>query len=141
MNELQGEFNNTLLFNVTTASTSAPSSSGSMSDGNSDVSYADKDVFFLVLWVLSLLLFLSLPCCITERRRNLCWRRIRERRWIEDEAHDAWYMAAMRRQQQERRQRLEEEQRRFQTTRTQEDEIREQYLLLLMEKYTMVRLK
>lgn len=97
------------------------------------------NAFWITLWCLSLFIFLCLPCCITQSRRELCWRRLKERRWISDDREDDWYTAAIRRQQEQRRQQLDEQQRRFRTTRTQEDEIREQFLLQCMENYTMVR--
>jgi hypothetical protein len=95
---------------------------------------------WLFLWLSLFFLFLCSPFCISEHRRQLCWRRIKERRWIHDEGGDDWFDSAMRRQQ-ERRQQLDAAQRRFQTTRTQEDEIREQYLKHLMENYTIVSRK
>ena len=94
---------------------------------------------WMVMFIVALVLFICCPFCITERRRDLCWRRIKERRWISDDIEDDWYAAAMRRRQEERRQRLEEEQRQFKTSRTQEDEIREQFLLQCMAPFTMVR--
>mmetsp|Transcript_2349 Transcript_2349/g.3858 ORF Transcript_2349/g.3858 Transcript_2349/m.3858 type:complete len:370 (+) Transcript_2349:229-1338(+) len=120
--------------NATTAPTMTAAPSG---NNIGDENPFDEEVMWIILWVFSLLLFLCLPFCITEPRRKLCLRRIRERRWISDDTVDDWYVSAMRQQQQQRRQQLDEQQRRFQTTRTQEDEIREQYLLFQMEKYTM----
>jgi hypothetical protein len=99
----------------------------------------NKEALWMVMWIVALLVFLCLPFCSTQSRRDLCWRRIKERRWIYDDTDDDWYAAAIRRQQEQRRQQMEEEQKRFQTSRTQEDEIREQFLLQCMENYTMVR--
>jgi len=62
-------------------------------------------------------------------------RRIRERRWIQDEIDEELDREAARLQQ-ARRQRLNDQQRRFQVSRTQEDEIREQFLNIVTEKYT-----
>jgi hypothetical protein len=109
----------------------------------SDVAISEVSVesLWMILWVTALVIFLCLPFCISKSRRNLCWRRMKERRWISDDEEDDWYTAAVRRQQEERRQELEARQRLYRTTRTHQDEIREQYLLLCLEKYTMVSLR
>jgi hypothetical protein len=69
-------------------------------------------------------------------------RGIRERRWISDDEDlfdDDGNDRSAGPDQQERRQQIQENRRRFRTNRTQEDEIRQQYLLHLMENYSMVR--
>jgi hypothetical protein len=91
---------------------------------------------WVILWVCSLLLFACLPFCINKQRRQLCRRRIKERRWILDPQPD-WYTLVLQRQAQ-RRQEMETQQQEFQISRTQEDEIREQFLLVQLETYTMV---
>jgi hypothetical protein len=92
---------------------------------------------WLCIWVLITSVLLCLSFCITQRRRQLCWRRIKERRWIVDEGIGHRSNASVIRVE-ERRQRLEARQRRFQKRITQEDEIRQQYLEHLMEGFTMV---
>jgi hypothetical protein len=126
--------------NMTAAMTMAPTVlTDDDIQGDADFIIGEEKLW-MVLWIFSMVLFLCLPFCITSHRRQLCWRRIKERRWIEDNGdEDDWYTQAVRRQQEQRRQRLDEEQRQFQTTRTQQDEIREQYLLEIMKPYTMVR--
>jgi biopolymer transport protein ExbB/TolQ len=94
--------------------------------------------FWMLIWIFFLFIFIVVPFCASQRRRQLCVRRIRERRWIRDEG-DEWYQQAILRRQ-ARRQQLDDEQRRFATSRTQEDEIREQFLTLSMERYTLVSL-
>lgn len=112
---------------------------GDESDGIAEF-HLQEETLWMLLWIFSLFLFLCLPFCINSHRRQLCWRRIKERRWIHDDGaeDDDWYTRAVQRQQEERRQRLEEQQRRFETTRTQQDEIREQYLKEMMKGYSMV---
>ena len=61
---------------------------------------------------------------------------IRERRWINDEDWDEFESNSSERER--RQQQREETLRRFQTSRTQEDEIRQQYLSHLLERYTVV---
>jgi hypothetical protein len=132
---------------MTTMSTLSPSSMDSDPCGTtfdkrcSDIANSDgsDEAVWMVLWVTALIIFLCLPFCITESRRDVCWRRIKERRWISYVEEDDWYTAAVRRQQEERRQQVEEQHRRYRTTRTHDDEIREQYLLQCMENYTIVR--
>lgn len=65
-------------------------------------------------------------------------RRIRERRWIADDDVylDDWYREAIERRNARRRQ-MQAEQEQFQTSKTQEDEIREQFMKMKMEKYCM----
>ena len=95
---------------------------------------------WMVLWVLSLTLVLFIPCCSNRHRRQLCFRRIRELRWIRDEGDpDDWHSQTIRRQQQQRRLQQEQQRQRFQISRTQEDEIREQFLLIQLQDYTKVR--
>lgn len=87
------------------------------------------------MWFLTMIVFVVLPFCTSKRRRVLCMRGIRERRWIGDDEYNE-YGSSVR---QERRQHQREEtQRHFQTTRTQEDEIRHQYLSFAMENYTIM---
>ncbi|KAL3927978.1 MAG: hypothetical protein SGARI_005172 [Bacillariaceae sp.] len=92
---------------------------------------------WMFMFTAALVGFLCFPFCITKKRRDLCWQRIKERRWISDDTEDDWYAAAMRRRQEQRRHQMEEEQHRFETSRTQEDEIREQFLLQKMAPFTM----
>ncbi|KAG7338607.1 ring-like zinc finger domain containing protein [Nitzschia inconspicua] len=99
--------------------------------------HLSDEAMWMIIWIAGMLMFLCLPFCVTKSRRDLCWRRIKERQWISDDREDDWYTAAVRRQQEQRRQQMEAEQRHFRTSRTQEDEIREQFLLQCMENYTM----
>lgn len=136
------------MFNITSAPSFAPTSTEDLpcfiainipcdsATADGDMS---KEALWMILWTVSLIAFVCLPFCISQSRRELCWRRIKERRWISDDREDDWYTAAVRRQQEQRRQHVEEEQRRFRTSRNQEDEIREQYLMQCMENFTMVR--
>jgi hypothetical protein len=103
-------------------------------------SQGSDGAMWLLFWIVSLFVFLAIPICSSPRRRELCFRRIRERRWIQDDGQNDWYREAHAQRQARRQQELENQQQRFQTSRTQEDEIREQYLLFLMEKYTLVSL-
>jgi hypothetical protein len=128
----------TTTVNVTTTRLPTMSPTTMSPEENADF-YIQKEVLWMFMWIVALVLFVCFPFCITKSRRDLCLRRIKERRWIADETEDDWYVAAIRRQQEQRRQRLEEEQRQFQTSRTQEDEIREQFLLQCMKPFTMVR--
>jgi hypothetical protein len=107
-------------------------------DDMESMSFGIDGRFLTLIWFLFLSFFLVVPFCASQRRRQLCVRRIRERRWIRDEG-DEWYQQAILRRQ-ARRQQLDDEQRRFATSRTQEDEIREQFLTLSMERYTLVSL-
>jgi hypothetical protein len=71
-------------------------------------------------------------------------RGIRERRWISDDEDlfdDDGSNRSDEADQQEIRQYIQENHRHFRTNRTQEDEIRQQFLLHLMENYSMVRLR
>lgn len=115
----------------------------SSSGASQDESYIDtagsNDLVWTLIWVISLCIFLSLPFCSNAKRRRLCRERIRERRWVQDDGEDDWYVQAVIRRREERRQQMEADQEHFRTTKTQEDEIREQYLLLLLDDYTMVR--
>ena len=120
------------------AATAAPSQNATYPD-----SYAtSSNHIWTLLWVVSLCAFLSLPFCASTKRRRLCLQRIRERRWVpnnESSDEDDWYAQAFRRRQEERRQQMQAEQEHFQITKTQEDEIREQYLNVLLGKYSKVR--
>jgi hypothetical protein len=97
-----------------------------------------NSVLLLTFWIFTLIISLILPFCWSKRQRTLCRQRLRERRWISDDGldEDDWYYARYLRRQEERRQ---QEQERIQIAKNQQDEIREQYLLLLMRNYTMVR--
>lgn len=117
-----------------TISTQNPSQGG-MGDLN-----VSGDVLLMIMWVFSLFAFLCFPFCTSKRRRKLCLRRIREIRWINDDYEDDWYREAFRRRQ-ARQQQLEDQQRQFRTTRTQEDEIREQFLTLLLGKFSTVSIE
>jgi hypothetical protein len=98
----------------------------------------DHTRMLLAIWILLFCFFLSLPFCSNAKRRQLWRQRVRERRWVMDDDEDDWYRQLVERRRSERRQELEAEQLRFQTTKTQEDDIREQYLLLLLEKHSLV---
>jgi hypothetical protein len=104
--------------------------------GDDDMSNIEN-LQWVILWVCFLLLFGCIPFFITRKRRELCWRRIKERRWIVD---PEWYVLLLQRQQQ-RRQDMDRQHEEFQISRTQEDEIREQFLLTQMEKYTIVSIR
>lgn len=119
--------------------TAAPGDDGAV-DTMSDADFnIEEELLWMLLWIFCMLLFLCSPFCGTPHRRKLCWRRIKERRWIQDEGEDDdWYTQAVRRHQEQRRQEREDEQRHFRTTRTEEDDIREQYLHGIMKPYTMV---
>lgn len=99
-----------------------------------------NETFLFTVWMITLVIALILPCCWNKRQRQLCRKRIRERRWIQDDGMDEndWYYARYLRQQEERRQQRLAERERFQIDKTQEDEIREQYLTLIMEGYSLV---
>jgi hypothetical protein len=87
---------------------------------------------------IGMVIVFCLPFCIIQK---VCWRRIKERRWISSEGEEEdQYPAFIRRQLERRKQRMEAHQRRCQTNRTKHDEIREQHLLQCMKNYTMVRL-
>jgi hypothetical protein len=101
-------------------------------------SQGSNDAMWILFWILSLFIFLAIPVCASPRQRKLCFRRIRERRWIQDDGQHDWYREVHAQRQARRQQELENQHQRFQTSRTQEDEIREHYLLFLMEKYTLV---
>ena len=84
------------------------------------------------MWVGAATVFLALPLITSKRRRILCMRAIRERRWIsDDECVELGSDSQRRRQEEERR-------RNFRTTKSQEDDIRTQYLSFLMNNYTIV---
>eukprot|EP00980_Cylindrotheca_fusiformis_P031166 scaffold25921_cov137-Cylindrotheca_fusiformis.AAC.9 len=87
---------------------------------------------WLVLMCLGLVVFLLLPLLASKRRRKLCLRRLRERRWIEGtERSDDWYVEAHRR-------RPENEQQTYRMSRSQEDEILKQLLINKMQEYTIL---
>jgi hypothetical protein len=97
----------------------------------------NENLPWVILWIFSMSLFVCMPFCINSRRRQLCKRRIRERRWIREEEPPDWYALVIQRQQQ-RRLEMETQQQRFQISRTQEDEIREQFIVAQLETYTIV---
>lgn len=86
--------------------------------------FQDNNMTWMILWFLTLVFFIGVPFA-SKRRRILCMRGIRERRWISDEEI-------------EEELRREEMQQRIQAARSQEDSIRLQYLSFLMERYTVV---
>jgi len=90
----------------------------------------------MVMWFITMIVFVAFPFVTSKRRRVLCMRGIRERRWIPDEEWEQEWENENPTSRQRQQQR-EENQRRFQTTRTQEDSIRQQYLAFLMERYTV----
>lgn len=97
-----------------------------------------EDGVWFVTWLMILIVLLCLPFLTNRHRRQLCWRRIKECQWIEDEeGADDWYDIVIQRYRERRRQ-LDEEQRIFKTTKTQDDEVREKFLKHLAENYTMV---
>merc|ERR1719379_1418819 len=86
---------------------------------------------WMLMWVGAATVFLALPLITSKRRRILCMRAIRERRWIsDDECVELGSDSQRRRQEEERR-------RNFRTTKSQEDDIRTQYLSFLMNNYTI----
>lgn len=107
--------------------TTAPTilvTASTMASGQSD-NYFKDNMTWMVLWVITLVVFLVFPFATSKRRRMLCARGIRERRWIPDEEI-------------EEELRREEMQQRMEAVRTQEDSIRRQYLSFLMQRYTVV---
>ena len=124
--------------------TSAPTRSPFLTNSpNSDFDDDYADAFsdwndegvWMGMWLCTVVVFILLPFMTSKRRRVLCMRGIRERRWISDEEYDQYNSEG---QIERRQQHREQAQRRFQTTRTQEDEIRQQYLSVLMANYTIV---
>ena len=111
-------------------------------DSDNDGSINDN-IAWMIIWLASVTFFLCFPVIFSERRRRLWMRRIRERRWIShdefEEEEPDWYTLSQRQRQEERRQELETQHRQFQVSRTQADEIREQFLMVQLEKFTMVR--
>lgn len=106
--------------------TTAPTilvTASTMASGQSD-NYFKDNMTWMVLWVITLVVFLVFPFATSKRRRMLCARGIRERRWIPDEEI-------------EEELRREEMQQRMEAVRTQEDSIRRQYLSFLMQRYTV----
>lgn len=110
------------------------------SDGSDDPNFENSnDQLLIAVWIIALCMFLSLPFCSNAKKRQLWRQRLRERRWIaEEEDENDWYRQAVERGRSERRQAMEEEQERFRTSKTQEDEIREQYLFMLLGKHSIV---
>jgi hypothetical protein len=84
-----------------------------------------------------LFFFIFGPFCITQRRRQLCLRRIRERRWIEDDQRNHEWYEAVHSRRQERARQLQAEQRAMQMSKTQEDSMREAFLLDIMKNYSI----
>jgi hypothetical protein len=118
---------------------SAMNSTTLATDENSNVTDNSNNILWTAILTFGLIFFTVMPFCYSKRRRKLCMRRIRERRWIEDERMtNQWYIEAQSVRQEERRRQLEEQQRSFERTRTQEDEIREQFLREKMKNYTIV---
>jgi esterase/lipase len=119
--------------------------SSSNGDNDSDDQGYSGNFVWMMIWLLSVIIFLCFPFLFNERRRRLWLRRVRERRWISaeefEESDPDWYTLAQRRRQEERRQELENQQRQFRVSKTQADEIREQFLTVQLEKYTMVSVK
>lgn len=101
-----------------------------------NLSYFTDNAVWMALWLCTMIVFLGFPF-LSKKRRQLCMQGIRERRWINDEEWDE-YESNNSGERERRQQQREEAQRRFQTTRTQEDEIRQQYLGFLLERYTVV---
>ena len=120
-----------ILWNVRTVSPQAEDGSGGFWIDQESIPWT---IGFIVLLVIMLIF----PFCRNKEQRALCCRRIKERRWIQEDRSNSWYHVQYRRRQEERRQQLEAEQREFETSRTQEDEIREQFLLSLMVNNTVV---
>lgn len=88
-----------------------------------DSNYFKENSTWMILWFLTFVVFLGAPF-VSKRRRILCMRGIRERRWIPDEEI-------------EEELRREEMRQRIEAARSQEDSIRQQYLSFLMERYTV----
>lgn len=109
-------------------------------DYSSELPKVDEsnDSVLLTVWVLVLIAALAFPFCRGKRQRKLCRQRIRERRWIMDDGlnEDDWYYARYLREREERR--LAELEK-FRIHTKQQDEIREQYLVLLLRHFTTVR--
>ena len=112
-----------------------PSSSSSSTGADDGEEYSD--VVWIMLWFLTLSAFILCPFIGSARRRELCCRRIRERRWIRDDIYEREEQELQARQRlQEREQRRANRHRQLQISKTQEDEIREQFLLVATEKYS-----
>jgi len=121
--------------NATTYSTFAPTTSPTEYEPvETNLSYLNDNIVWMVLWFCTMIVFLGFPFT-SKKRRKFCMRGIRERRWINDEEWDEESQSHSQRER--RQQQREENQRRFQTTRTQEDDIRQQYLSYLLERYTV----
>lgn len=93
---------------------------------------------WLIMWLITMVVFILLPITTSKRRRELCMRGIRERRWIRDEEYDENGSGDHQGTRRPPQQRDRTTQRHFTTTRTQEDDIRQQYLSVLMKNYTIV---
>eukprot|EP00535_Pseudo-nitzschia_heimii_P006162 CAMPEP_0197185650 /NCGR_PEP_ID=MMETSP1423-20130617/12381_1 /TAXON_ID=476441 /ORGANISM="Pseudo-nitzschia heimii, Strain UNC1101" /LENGTH=375 /DNA_ID=CAMNT_0042636775 /DNA_START=146 /DNA_END=1273 /DNA_ORIENTATION=- len=94
----------------------------------------DDNGLWMGMWLCTVVVFILLPFITSKRRRVLCMRGIRERRWINDEEYDEYNSEGRQERLQQQR---EQTQRHFQTTRTQEDQIRQQYLSILMKNFTI----
>lgn len=114
--------------------TNSPTAFSTSNNDESGFDYLGENKLWLVMWLLTMVVFIALPFATNERRRKLCFRGIRERRWINEDEYGSEDQQGSRHPQQ----RDGETQRHFTTTRTQEDDIRQQYLSFLMENYTMV---
>jgi len=110
-------------------------------DDDDDVhySYLQQNLMWMLLWFCTMVVFIVLPFCTSKLRREMCMRGIRERRWIGAEEFEAEENALIEsRNRESRRLHREETQREFQISGTQEDEIRHQYVALLMQNYTIL---
>lgn len=127
--------------NATSTTTSTGTSTTTSTPEDEDLTDPEmawnENLPWVILWIFSMSLFVCMPFCINSRRRQLCKRRIRERRWIREEEPPDWYALVIQRQQQ-RRLEMETQPQRFQISRTQEDEIREQFIVAQLETYTIV---
>lgn len=103
-----------------------------------DPAIGHSTLLWSAIWLILFCIFVTLPFCSNAKTRDLCRRRIRERRWIQDDDDDEddWYAQAVLRRREERRQQMEA---RNQEAKTQEDKIREQDLLMLLAKNSVVR--
>ena len=140
--------NTTQLFPNTTSiasgSIGSGGSSGSSTSSNAFNSYQSfhQNAVWIVLCLVSFFLLVCYPCLSSPHRRRIWLQRLRERRWIQDEGDpNDWNSPAFRRRQVERRLQQEQERLQFQSSRTQDDEIREQFLLVQMQPYSKVRSK
>eukprot|EP00538_Stauroneis_constricta_P004563 CAMPEP_0119555844 /NCGR_PEP_ID=MMETSP1352-20130426/7928_1 /TAXON_ID=265584 /ORGANISM="Stauroneis constricta, Strain CCMP1120" /LENGTH=459 /DNA_ID=CAMNT_0007602687 /DNA_START=266 /DNA_END=1645 /DNA_ORIENTATION=- len=104
-----------------------------------DDGFGQQGSFFLFFWIVGAVVFILLPFCSTQQRRQVCWRRIRERKWgipmPAAQPSRSSVLAAEARQR--RRELAQQRQTRYQMSKTQQDEIREQFLMSRMDDYTM----